>query len=53
MKGQEMPMKVVMDQRMGVEVEEPVNLNVLSAGMHNGCMGLPQELVDHVMDVEL
>ena len=46
-----MAMETVMDQRMYVEVEGLVNLNVLSAGMYYGCMGLPQELVDHVMDV--
>ena len=46
-----MAMETVMDQRMYVEVEGLVDLNVLSAGVYYGCMGLPQELVDQVMDV--
>ena len=29
----------------------PVNLNRICATIHHGCMGLPQELVDHVMDM--
>jgi len=37
---------------MVVEVaEEPVDLSPISAAIHHGCMGLPQELVDHIMDI--
>lgn len=31
--------------------EEPVDLSPISAAIHHGCMGLPQELVDHIMDM--
>lgn len=32
-------------------VEEPaVDLGPISAAVHYGCMGLPQELIDHIMD---
>ena len=29
----------------------PVDLDQVCAAIHHGCMGLPQELVDHVMDI--
>ena len=32
-------------------VEQPVDLNQISATTHYGCMGLPQELVDYIMDM--
>ena len=32
-------------------VEEPVDLGQISAVVHHGCMGLPQELVDHITDM--
>jgi len=32
-------------------VEQPVDLGQLSAAVHRGCMGLPQELVDHTMEM--
>jgi len=35
-----------------VEVEEePVDLGQISAAVHHGCMGLPQELIDHTMEM--
>jgi hypothetical protein len=30
---------------------KPVDLNLISAAIHHGCIGLPQELVDHIMDM--
>lgn len=31
--------------------KEHVDLNLISAAIHHGCMGLPQELVDNIMDM--
>jgi hypothetical protein len=31
--------------------QKPVDLSLISSGVHYGCMGLPQELVDHIMDM--
>ena len=31
-------------------MEEPVDLTPISAALHHGCMGLPQELVDHIVE---
>ena len=31
--------------------EEPVDLGQITAAVHRGCMGLPQELVDHTMEM--
>jgi hypothetical protein len=35
----------------GEEPLEPVDLNLIVAVIHHGCMGLPQELVDRIMDM--
>ncbi|KAF9781713.1 hypothetical protein BJ322DRAFT_240217 [Thelephora terrestris] len=32
-------------------VAQPVGLDLISAGAHGGCMGLPQELLDCIMDM--
>lgn len=32
-------------------ITKPVDLSLISAEVHHGCMGLPQELVDHIMDM--
>ena len=32
-------------------MEQPVDLGKICAATHDGCMGLPQELVDQIMDV--
>ena len=32
-------------------VEQPVDLGPISAAVHHGCMGIPQELVDHTMEM--
>ena len=31
--------------------KKPIDLNLISAAIHYGCMGLPQELVDHILDI--
>ena len=31
--------------------EHPVDLSPISAAIHHGCMGLPQELIDYIMDM--
>lgn len=31
--------------------EQPVDLGLISAAIHYDCMGLPQELVDHIMEM--
>ena len=31
--------------------KQPVDLNQISTVVHHGCMGLPQELVDYIMDM--
>jgi hypothetical protein len=33
------------------QAKKPVALNQISVAVHYGCMGLPQELVDHIMDM--
>jgi hypothetical protein len=40
-------------QRVGslVGIVKPPDLNLISAVVHHGCMGLPQELVDHITDM--
>ena len=30
--------------------EQPVGLNLICSTINEGCMGLPQELVDHIVD---
>lgn len=30
---------------------KPVDLNIISGAIHHGCMGLPQELIDRIMDM--
>lgn len=32
-------------------VEQPVDLDLIPAAVHHNCMGLPQELVDHIMEM--
>ena len=36
---------------MKVEVEQPVDLLQISSAVHRGCVGLPQELIDHIMNI--
>jgi hypothetical protein len=31
--------------------EQPVDLGQIPAAIHHGCMGLPQELIDHIMNM--
>ena len=33
------------------EPPEPVDLNPIAIAIHHGCMGLPQEIVDYIMDM--
>ena len=31
--------------------QKPINLDSICVAVNHGCMGLPQELVDHIMDM--
>ncbi|KAF9781758.1 hypothetical protein BJ322DRAFT_243150 [Thelephora terrestris] len=51
-RGREMSADAMMRKKMDVEVvEELADLNLLSAGIYRGCMGLPQELIDDIINV--